>query len=116
MKKHHCALFDLDGVVVDTAKYHYLAWKKIASEVGYELTHQDNEQLKGVSRPDSLKIILKMANSELSHEDFDRFLLQKNKDYLELNVENGVYQMFELNKSKDFKHLSKSTGICLVLK
>ena len=46
MKKHHCALFDLDGVVVDTAKYHYLAWKKIASEVGYELTHQDNEQLK----------------------------------------------------------------------
>lgn len=84
MKKHHCALFDLDGVVVDTAKYHYLAWKKIASEVGYELTHQDNEQLKGVSRPDSLKIILKMANSELSQEDFDRFLLQKNKDYLAL--------------------------------
>ena len=56
-KKHLCALFDLDGVIVDTAKYHYLAWKKIAAEFDYELTEADNEQLKGVSRSDSLNRI-----------------------------------------------------------
>ena len=50
MKKHHCTLFDLDGVIVDTAKFHFLAWKKIASIFNYDLTSNDNEQLKGVSR------------------------------------------------------------------
>ena len=49
-KKHQCALFDLDGVLVDTAKYHFLAWKKIAARFDYKLTEADNEQLKGVSR------------------------------------------------------------------
>ena len=49
----------MDGVIVDTAKYHFLAWKKIAKNIGYDLTHEDNEQLKGVSRQDSLNIILK---------------------------------------------------------
>ena len=47
MKKHDCALFDLDGVIVDTAKFHFLAWKKIASIFNYDLTSNDNEQLKG---------------------------------------------------------------------
>ena len=60
------------------------------------------------------KIYLK--NSNKITKVLNTYFKKKNKDYLELNVENGVYQMFELNKSKDFKHLSKSTGICLVLK
>ena len=55
-------------------------------------------------------------NSDKISKGLGTYLKKKNKDYLELNVENGVYQMFELNKSKDFKYLSKSTGICLVLK
>ena len=81
-KKHLCALFDLDGVVVDTAKFHFLAWKKIAKNIGYELTHEDNEQLKGVSRQDSLNIILDLANVTIDLEVFNHYLLQKNNDYL----------------------------------
>ena len=80
MKKHQCALFDLDGVIVDTAKYHFLAWKKVASNFGYILTEEDNEQLKGVSRPDSLQIILKMARKSIDSKDFEACLVQKNKD------------------------------------
>lgn len=83
-KKHQCALFDLDGVLVDTAKYHFLAWKKIAARFDYKLTEADNEQLKGVSRSDSLKIILSLAGKELDKETFKKFLHQKNKDYLNL--------------------------------
>jgi len=83
MKKHQCALFDLDGVIVDTAKHHFLAWKKVASNLGYILTEEDNEQLKGVSRPDSLQIILKMARKSIDSKDFEACLVQKNKDYLE---------------------------------
>ncbi|MDC0514293.1 beta-phosphoglucomutase [Flavobacteriaceae bacterium] len=84
LKKHRCALFDLDGVIVDTAKYHFLAWKKIAAQCGYELTLQDNEQLKGVSRPDSLNRILEMAGTRLDETTFESYLHQKNKDYLQL--------------------------------
>ena len=83
LKKHRCALFDLDGVIVDTAKYHFLAWKKIAAQCGYELTLQDNEQLKGVSRPDSLNRILEMAGTRLDETTFESYLHQKNKDYLQ---------------------------------
>ena len=54
-------IFDLDGVIVDTAKYHYLAWKEIASELGFEFTEKDNELLKGVSRMASLEILLNIG-------------------------------------------------------
>ena len=49
MKIKGC-IFDLDGVIVDTAKYHYIAWKRLASEMGFDFTEKDNERLKGVSR------------------------------------------------------------------
>jgi beta-phosphoglucomutase len=55
-------IFDLDGVLVDTAHYHFLAWKRLAKEFDYELTEEINEQLKGVSRMKSLEIVLKHAN------------------------------------------------------
>ena len=84
LNKHSCALFDLDGVIVDTAQYHFLAWKKIAAQCGYELTVQDNEQLKGVSRSDSLNRILEMAGTSLNETTFESYLKQKNNDYLEL--------------------------------
>ena len=45
MKIHTCALFDLDGVIVDTANYHFLAWRKIASNFGFELSKENNEKL-----------------------------------------------------------------------
>jgi beta-phosphoglucomutase len=84
MKKHLCALFDLDGVIVDTARFHFQAWKQIASEMGYLLTHEDNEKLKGVSRVDSLKIIVSMAHSNLSQDTFENYLIEKNLHYLDL--------------------------------
>lgn len=75
-------IFDLDGVIVDTAKYHYLAWQKIASQLGIDFTHEHNELLKGVSRVRSLEIILGLGNIEASQEDKDKWLVQKNEDYL----------------------------------
>jgi len=75
-------IFDLDGVIVDTAKYHFLAWKKIATELGIEFTEEHNELLKGVSRVRSLDIILELGNREASQEDKNKWLTQKNNDYL----------------------------------
>lgn len=75
-------IFDLDGVIVDTAKYHFLAWQKIANNLGIEFTHEHNEQLKGVSRVRSLDIILGLGNVAATQEEKDLWLQQKNEDYL----------------------------------
>ncbi|WP_406682691.1 beta-phosphoglucomutase [Seonamhaeicola sp. MEBiC1930] len=75
-------IFDLDGVIVDTAKYHYLAWKKIADALGFEFTEEHNELLKGVSRVRSLEILLDIGNIEISEEKKQEYLVSKNEDYL----------------------------------
>ncbi len=75
-------IFDLDGVIVDTAKYHFLAWKKVASQIGIDFTLENNELLKGVSRVRSLDIILELGKIEASQEDKNKWLIQKNEDYL----------------------------------
>ncbi|NHM06750.1 beta-phosphoglucomutase [Flavobacterium sp. CYK-4] len=75
-------IFDLDGVIVDTAKYHFLAWQKIASQLGIEFTPEHNEKLKGVSRVRSLDIILELGNIDASQVEKDQWLKQKNEDYL----------------------------------
>ncbi|MBC5836895.1 beta-phosphoglucomutase [Flavobacterium muglaense] len=75
-------IFDLDGVIVDTAKYHFLAWQKIAQELNINFTLEDNELLKGVSRVRSLDIILELGKVEASQEDKNRWLIQKNEEYL----------------------------------
>jgi beta-phosphoglucomutase len=75
-------IFDLDGVIVDTAKYHYLAWKNLANELGIEFTEEDNEKFKGVSRKRCLELLLEMGNITVSKEQFDRWLEEKNEDYL----------------------------------
>lgn len=75
-------IFDLDGVIVDTAKYHFFAWKKLADEIEIDFTHEHNELLKGVSRIRSLEIILELGKKEISNSDFERFLIRKNEDYL----------------------------------
>ena len=75
-------IFDLDGVIVDTAKYHYLAWKKIADTLNIDFTHEHNELLKGVSRVRSLEIILGLGNVEATEEQKNEWLNQKNEDYL----------------------------------
>ncbi len=75
-------IFDLDGVIVDTAKYHYLAWKKLANELGFEFTKEQNELFKGVSRKRCLEILLDIGNVEASQEQFDKWMVEKNEDYL----------------------------------
>ncbi|UFH35992.1 beta-phosphoglucomutase [Flavobacterium acetivorans] len=80
-------IFDLDGVIVDTAKYHYLAWKKIAEELNIDFTLEHNELLKGVSRVRSLDIILELGKIEASQEDKNKWLVQKNEDYLSYLVD-----------------------------
>ncbi|GGX06535.1 beta-phosphoglucomutase [Undibacterium macrobrachii] len=76
-------IFDLDGVIVDTAKYHYLAWKRLANSLGFDFTEHDNEQLKGVSRIESLKLILRLGDKQLDAEEFEAALVRKNACYLE---------------------------------
>lgn len=82
MMQEKTFIFDLDGVIVDTAKYHFLAWKKIANNLGIDFTHQHNELLKGVSRVRSLEIILELGNIQISEDNFEEILIQKNEDYL----------------------------------
>lgn len=67
--RYRAAIFDLDGVIVDTAKHHYLAWKRLANELGFEFTEQDNERLKGVSRMRSLEILLEDGGVEMDEEE-----------------------------------------------
>jgi beta-phosphoglucomutase len=71
-------IFDLDGVLVDTARYHYLAWKRLAAEFGYELTEENNERLKGVSRMRSLDIILELSGHSFSEAEKEKMADRKN--------------------------------------
>ncbi|MFN4027539.1 MAG: beta-phosphoglucomutase [Flavobacterium sp.] len=100
-------IFDLDGVIVDTAKYHFLAWQKLAQELGIEFTPEHNEELKGVSRVRSLDIILALGHIEASQEDKNKWLIQKNEDYLsylvdmdESEILPGVLHVLEFIKEK----------------
>ncbi|MEL1252854.1 beta-phosphoglucomutase [Flavobacterium sp. DGU38] len=101
-------IFDLDGVIVDTAKYHYLAWQKIAEALHINFTHEHNELLKGVSRVRSLDIILELGNVKASQEDKDKWLIQKNDEYLsylvdmdESEILPGVLNILKLLKDKN---------------
>lgn len=76
-------IFDLDGVIVDTAKYHYIAWKALADQLGIDFTKQHNEQLKGVSRVRSLDILLNIGNIKASKKEKAYWLEAKNEKYLE---------------------------------
>lgn len=76
-------LFDLDGVIVDTAKYHFLAWKRLADEMGFEFTQDDNERLKGVSRMHSLDILLEIGKVEKTQEEKEELATKKNEWYVE---------------------------------
>jgi beta-phosphoglucomutase len=82
--KYKACLFDLDGVLVDTAVYHFQAWKNLGKNFDYELTEEQNEELKGISRVASLDRILTWAKKEASQEQKNKWLIEKNENYLEL--------------------------------
>ena len=75
-------IFDLDGVIVDTAKYHFLAWKELAKSIDIDFSHEQNEQLKGVSRVRSLEKILEWGNKTISDNQFTVLMSKKNDEYL----------------------------------
>jgi beta-phosphoglucomutase len=79
-------IFDLDGVLTDTAKYHYLAWKKLADELGYYFDEDINELLKGVSRINSFEIILEKNNAtdKYTSEEKEELANKKNEYYKEM--------------------------------
>lgn len=103
-------LFDLDGVLVDTAKYHFLAWKRLADELNIKFTKEDNERLKGVSRMRSLDIILEIGGVDLDSEAKLELAAKKNNWYIdfisELNPEEilpGAEEFLKLTKANNFK-------------
>jgi len=75
-------IFDLDGVIVDTAKYHFLAWQRLAKSLDIDFTEEENEQLKGVSRVKSLEKILAWGNKTISDDRFTELMAKKNTEYL----------------------------------
>jgi beta-phosphoglucomutase len=76
-------IFDLDGVIVDTAKYHFIAWRQIAGELGFEFTEEHNERLKGVSRMRSLDILLEVGHVSLDEKTKEQLAEKKNNNYLQ---------------------------------
>ena len=106
-------LFDLDGVIVDTAVFHFKAWKKLTNLLGFDIDQEFNESLKGISRMDSLNEILKKGNLEISMEEKLKYAEIKNSWYLEL-----VNQMTEkdiLPGVKEFLNVSRNLGIKIAL-
>lgn len=103
-------IFDLDGVLVDTAKYHFLAWKRLASELNINFTEKDNERLKGVSRMRSLEIILEIGDVSFDNETKINLTEKKNKWYVEYisqltpdEILQGTEEFLKLAKSNDIK-------------
>ena len=86
MRRIEAVIFDLDGVITDTAEYHYLAWRQLGEELGIPFEREFNEKLKGVSRLESLELILKHGNrqNDFSMEEKERLTNKKNEHYVEL--------------------------------
>ncbi|RZK41076.1 MAG: beta-phosphoglucomutase [Pedobacter sp.] len=82
--KIKACLFDLDGVLVDTAKYHFKAWRKLANNLGFDFTEEQNEQLKGISRIESLNRILAWGNVEKTEAEKQELATQKNDWYVKM--------------------------------
>jgi beta-phosphoglucomutase len=101
--KIEACIFDLDGVIVDTAKHHYIAWRELCTDLGFEFTEKDNEALKGVSRIESLEFLLKKSNSAASAEEKNKMLEKKNNLYVslisEMNPEEVLPGALEFLKS-----------------
>ena len=112
MKQIKAFIFDLDGVLTETSEQHYIAWKKLAEELGITIDRAFNERLKGVSRDDSLALILKEGNKydQYSEKERQQLANKKNGHYLDLiddfsseNLFEGVEELFISLKSRKIK-------------
>ena len=103
-------IFDLDGVIVDTARHHFAAWQSLANELAIPFTTEDNDRLKGVSRVDSLEYILRKGNLVLDSGTKLQLMAKKNAAYLEMaestgptDVLIGVLPLFDELSSRGVK-------------
>lgn len=103
-------LFDLDGVIVDTAGYHYKAWRRMANTLGFDIDTEFNETLKGISRMDSINAILKHGGVEISEKEKLELATLKNQWYLEFvnqmtsdEILPGIVDFFEDFKKEGVK-------------
>ncbi|PMD98837.1 beta-phosphoglucomutase [Siphonobacter sp. BAB-5405] len=106
-------LFDLDGVIVDTAVYHFKAWRRLANELGFDFTEHQNEQLKGVSRMESLELILQWGGVTLSDEEKQQWAARKNEWYLA--YVNQMTPQEVLPGVRDFLDSLRKAGIGIAL-
>jgi len=106
-------LFDLDGVIVDTAVFHFQAWRRLAQKLGGDFTEEQNEQLKGVSRVDSLKKIIEWTGATVSDEEFQTLMVEKNEWYLELVQ--GLGPQDALPGALDFLQTAYDQGLKIAL-
>jgi beta-phosphoglucomutase len=113
MKRFKSCIFDLDGVIVDTAKYHFIAWRRLANELGFDFTEAENEQLKGVSRVDSLNLILQWGGVSLTEAEKKDWAARKNAWYLEY-IERMTPEEI-LPGAKDFLDALRQQGIKIAL-
>lgn len=107
------AIFDLDGVLVDTAVYHFAAWKELANKFGFEFTEADNERLKGVSRMKSLEILLSIGKIDANAEQKEKWANEKNERYVKL-LEN-LNENSLLNGAKQYLTKLHNDGILIAL-
>ena len=124
MNQIKAGLFDLDGVLVDTAVYHYQAWRRLANELGFDFTEAQNENLKGVSRVRSLELILEWGGVNQTKAQQATLATRKNEWYVEMinqmtpaEILPGAQEFLEAMKSAGYKialgSASKNSGVIL---
>ena len=124
MSEIKACIFDLDGVIVDTAGYHYQAWKRLANQLDFDFTLEDNEKLKGISRKESLELILKWGMVSKTSVEKEELARLKNSWYVEMisgmtpaDVLPGALQFLKDVKTSGYKtalgSASKNAGIIL---
>lgn len=109
MNNIQACLFDLDGVIVDTAVYHYKAWKRLANELGFDFTEEQNELLKGVSRVRSLEIILEIGGVTKTNAEKEELATRKNTWYVEMINQMRPDEI--LPGAREFVQACRYTGI-----
>jgi beta-phosphoglucomutase len=107
--KYNACIFDLDGVIVDTAIYHYKAWKRLANELGFDFTEENNEKLKGVSRVRSLELILEWGGVTKTEAEKEELATRKNDWYVEMI--NHMTPAEILPGAKEFLEACRAAGI-----
>jgi len=106
-------IFDLDGVIVDTAGYHYLSWKNLANGLGFDFTAEQNELMKGISRMDSLDVVLSIGGIEKSQSE--KLELAKQKNDLYLSQLSDLSSDSLLPGVQDFLDLLRTEGLRIAL-